>query len=123
MTPGEVRARRVGLGLTQGDVARLMGVDDRQVRRWEAGHEPAPAEMRERYAALLERRDLPTRTGPAAGVQSARVRRGSGIRVRVGVGCVTLDFGARPNCPRGECCRCDGGHLPVPLDMISLRDL
>ena len=74
MTPGEVRARRVGLGLTQGDVARLMGVDDRQVRRWEAGHEPAPAEMRERYAALLERRDLPDMLPMLSGIFPKGVR-------------------------------------------------
>jgi len=67
MTPGEVRARRVGLGLTQGDIARLMGVEDRQVRRWEAGDAPAPAELRERYAALLERRDTIARAWVVSG--------------------------------------------------------
>jgi hypothetical protein len=35
MTPTEIRARRLSLGLTQGQVARLIGVDARTWRRWE----------------------------------------------------------------------------------------
>ena len=38
------------------------------------------------------------------------------------MGCVTLDFGARPNCPRGECCRCDGGHSPALLTDVGFPD-
>ena len=57
MTPAELRARRVGLGLTQGDVARLMEVDPRTVRRWESGAARAPDELRVRLDALTDRRD------------------------------------------------------------------
>lgn len=67
MTAAEVRARRVGLGLTQGDVARLMTVEDRTVRRWEAGDAEPPSELRERLAYLLEQRDTIARAWVVAG--------------------------------------------------------
>lgn len=67
MTAAEVRARRVGLGLTQGDIARLMAVEDRTVRRWEAGDAEPPADLRERLAYLLERRDDIARAWVVAG--------------------------------------------------------
>lgn len=35
MTPQEIHARRKALGMTQGQIARLIGVDDRTWRRWE----------------------------------------------------------------------------------------
>jgi transcriptional regulator with XRE-family HTH domain len=67
MPAAEIRARRVGLGLSQGDVARLMGVEDRTVRRWEAGDAEAPAELQEQYAALREQRDEIARAWIVAG--------------------------------------------------------
>lgn len=54
MTPAALRARRVALGLTQGDVARLLGVNDRTVRRWEAGDMTPPPQLPEQLAALAE---------------------------------------------------------------------
>lgn len=67
MTPATLRARRIALGLTQGDVARLMDVEDRTVRRWEAGGAEPPGELHEQLVALLERRDEIARAWVVAG--------------------------------------------------------
>ena len=48
MTPAEIKAARKRLGLYQCDLASLLGVHMRTVRRWEAGHCPIS-----RPAALL----------------------------------------------------------------------
>ncbi|RYH04143.1 hypothetical protein EU805_01870 [Salipiger sp. IMCC34102] len=36
MSPSEFKAARIALRLTQGDLATILGVDGRTVRRWEA---------------------------------------------------------------------------------------
>lgn len=41
-TPADIRVRREALGLTQAWIAERLGVDDRAVRRWEAGTRPIP---------------------------------------------------------------------------------
>ena len=45
MTPTDLRAALARLGLTQGQAARLMGVDARTMRRWVCGERgmPGPA--------------------------------------------------------------------------------
>ena len=43
MSPAEIRAARTALGLSQTATARLVGVDARTWRRWEAGDWPIPA--------------------------------------------------------------------------------
>lgn len=40
MTPPKIRAARLALGLTQSQAARLVGVDARSWRRWEAPTPP-----------------------------------------------------------------------------------
>lgn len=42
MTPQQLRALRERLELTQGAAARLVGVDGRAWRYWEAGARPVP---------------------------------------------------------------------------------
>ena len=42
MTPAEIRTARHALGLTQGQAARLAGVDGRTWRRWEEGSRDMP---------------------------------------------------------------------------------
>lgn len=37
MTPADFRQARKSLGLTQGQLAKLMGVDIRTVQKWEGG--------------------------------------------------------------------------------------
>lgn len=66
MTPVEIQARLDDLGLSQVAGARLLGVDDRTMRRWVAGDRimPEPAvrlltvldirEVRRRLEALAE---------------------------------------------------------------------
>lgn len=49
MTPPEIRTTRESLGLTQAQLARLVGVDARTWRRWEC----AEREMPEPVARLL----------------------------------------------------------------------
>jgi len=46
MTPADLRARRISLGLTAGGFARMLGMTgaecDRTVRRWERGDRAIP---------------------------------------------------------------------------------
>ena len=42
MTPATIRATRKRLGLTQGQAARLLGVDGRTWRRWECAERTMP---------------------------------------------------------------------------------
>ena len=61
MTPLALRAVRDRLGLTQGAAARLVGVDGRTWRYWEAGYRPIPEpvtrllDLVERVPGALER--------------------------------------------------------------------
>jgi DNA-binding transcriptional regulator YiaG len=55
MTPEEIRSHREALGMTQGQIARLAGVDNRTWRRWEC----AEREMPEPVARLLRLMDIP----------------------------------------------------------------
>lgn len=57
MTPAEIRSTRQRLGMTQGAAARLVGVDGRTWRRWEAGDQNMPEPVA-RLLCLVER--LPT---------------------------------------------------------------
>lgn len=43
MTGADLRSRRRALGMTQGALASALGVTDRTVRLWEAGHHAIPA--------------------------------------------------------------------------------
>ncbi len=48
MTPGQFKAARRALGLSQNAIAKALGVkSDRTIRRWEAGDRdvPGPAEV------------------------------------------------------------------------------
>lgn len=56
MTPPDFRALRLSLALTQGQAARLCGVDARTWRRWEAG-DRKPAEAVLRLLRLMQ--DMP----------------------------------------------------------------
>ena len=42
MSPDELRAYRVNKNLTQAQLAAILGCNERQVRRWEAGTTPVP---------------------------------------------------------------------------------
>jgi DNA-binding transcriptional regulator YiaG len=42
MTPTELRAALTRLGISQAETARVLGVDDRTVRRWAAGDRDIP---------------------------------------------------------------------------------
>ncbi len=42
MTPADLKVRRESLGLPQSWIAERLGVQDRAVRRWEAGDSPIP---------------------------------------------------------------------------------
>lgn len=57
MTPTTLRAHLAALDWTQRGLAEMLAMDERQVRRWAAGHTPIP----ERIAAWVERaaRELP----------------------------------------------------------------
>lgn len=46
-TPADLRVRREALGLTQGWLAAQVGVQDRAVRRWEAGDRAIPGDVRD----------------------------------------------------------------------------
>jgi DNA-binding transcriptional regulator YiaG len=54
VTPAELRTTRESLGLTQGGAARLLGVDGRTWRYWEAGERGIPEPVA-RLMRLLER--------------------------------------------------------------------
>lgn len=53
--PAVCRALRERVGLTQAEVATLLGVDKSAVTRWENGHRFPRRRARLAYAALLER--------------------------------------------------------------------
>lgn len=55
MTSAEIRVRRTALGMTQGQLARLVGVDARTWRHWENGDRSMP----EPVARLLNLLDMP----------------------------------------------------------------
>jgi DNA-binding transcriptional regulator YiaG len=42
MTPAAVRQARDSLGLSQANLAKILGVSTRQVQRWEAGDQAPP---------------------------------------------------------------------------------
>jgi DNA-binding transcriptional regulator YiaG len=54
MTPAEIRSHREALGMTQGQIARLVGVDPRAWRSWEAGDRPFPASVELVLRAMTE---------------------------------------------------------------------
>lgn len=55
-TPAGLRARIEAAGITQGEAARLLRVDERTVRRWLAGDVPIPAAAACLLDALLHLR-------------------------------------------------------------------
>jgi transcriptional regulator with XRE-family HTH domain len=59
MTPAELRAKRLSLGLTQTQLARAMKVELRTVQRWEHGETEIPTLDQEcqhcRVAAALDK--------------------------------------------------------------------
>ena len=55
MTPTEIRAARAALGLTQGQLARLIGVDGRTWRRWECDERQMPEPVRRLLLLAVER--------------------------------------------------------------------
>lgn len=69
MNPAEIRCRRERLGLTAEGLAQVLGIDERNVRRWEQGTQGISersvellAQLEDRYAQLVdelgrERRD------------------------------------------------------------------
>ncbi|OBG21554.1 hypothetical protein A5768_25965 [Mycolicibacterium fortuitum] len=61
MNPAEIRCRRERLGLTAEGLAHVLGVDERNVRRWERGAQGISernveqiAQLERRYALLVE---------------------------------------------------------------------
>ena len=54
MTPETIREKREALGMTSGQMARLVGVDPRAWRYWEAGERPFPASVELVLRALHE---------------------------------------------------------------------
>ena len=52
MSPAEVRMVRAYLGLSQEQLATLIGADVRTVKRWEGGYYPVPDERREQIERL-----------------------------------------------------------------------
>lgn len=62
MTPGTLRTLRRQLGLTQSELGVAVGLTGtprnvgRTVRRWEAGKQTIPTDMRDRLAALCQTR-------------------------------------------------------------------
>ncbi|MBI2305124.1 MAG: helix-turn-helix domain-containing protein [Chloroflexi bacterium] len=57
MTPEEIKALREYLGLSQGDFARLLGVEQVTVNSWEAGKHTPQISWDSRLKALCERRE------------------------------------------------------------------
>ena len=53
MTPSSIRTHREALGLTQGQCARLVGVNDRTWRRWEGEEAMSARTMPEPVVRLL----------------------------------------------------------------------
>lgn len=56
MSPSTIRTTRLRLGLTQGQAARLVGVEARTWRHWEAGERVMPEPVR-RILGMVE--DVP----------------------------------------------------------------
>lgn len=52
MTPAELRDALTYLGMKQVDVARMLGVHPRSVRKWTGGHAPIPS-MAESFLRFL----------------------------------------------------------------------
>lgn len=59
MTPVEIRAARLALGMTQSQLARLVGVDSRTWRRWECAERemPEPVCRLLRLCGMMDVRD------------------------------------------------------------------
>ena len=58
MTAAELQATRVALGLGQGQISRLFGVDDRTWRRWETGALPMPGTAQQLLRIALAHRQV-----------------------------------------------------------------
>ncbi|WP_454231278.1 helix-turn-helix domain-containing protein [Mycolicibacterium fortuitum] len=61
MNPAEIRCRRERLGLTAESLAQVLGIDERNVRRWECGTQGISernveqiVQIERRYAQLVE---------------------------------------------------------------------
>lgn len=54
MTPAEFKAIRVGLGLSQANIAAVVGRDTRTVQRWEGGVTPIPVLVAEKVEGLRD---------------------------------------------------------------------
>lgn len=64
MTPAHLRHTLAALHWTQRGLADILGMDERQVRRWAAGQYPVPADIAEwleRRARSMEADPPPTR--------------------------------------------------------------
>lgn len=62
MTPADFRQARKSLGLTQGQLAALMGVAHRTVQKWEGGErgiDPPAARLLQAYQAGYRPEDWP----------------------------------------------------------------
>lgn len=58
MHPDSLTAARVTLGLTQAELARILGVNVRTPSRWETGATPIPAVVAKLIVAALMSRDV-----------------------------------------------------------------
>ena len=89
MTPSSIRTHRERLGLTQGQCARLVGVDGRTWRRWEGDEARSARTMPEPVVRLLQLMARPDVVGWLDEMENKRVERMVDLsdgRVRVGGG-------------------------------------
>lgn len=66
ITPGimaQIRARATELGMNQSDVARVLGVDRRQVSHWWTGNKNPSLPTLERLLAVLDMEVVNTKVG------------------------------------------------------------
>lgn len=66
MTPGEFRAVRVELGMTQAAFARLLGVSRQRVNDYEAGRQRIREQLAKHVQLVAGRTTIPVDPNPAA---------------------------------------------------------